>query len=132
VAGADLFAVVRRRFAILSLICAWLFANGAVLNGLQAVAWAKMLHDYAQRLPLRAALARTFDASAPCELCGAVQDLRKKEPQAPLERASERIVLACQTAEPVLFATEKREWRVAFAERGPNRCEPVPVRPPRA
>ena len=48
---------VQRRFAITSLIFAWICANGAVWDAVQVFAWARMFAGYAHTLPVRAAFA---------------------------------------------------------------------------
>ncbi len=89
---------VRRTLSTTCLLLAWLCANGAVWNVVQAVAWAKMFSEYSQVMPVAAALELTFDGSAPCEMCTLAQSnqdaARRQLPtEAALGGGTEKILL---------------------------------------
>ena len=127
---------MRRRVSIVALCLAWLFANGAVWNVVQAVAWAKMFHDYSQVMPAARALRITLDGSAPCSLCHAVQKAqdtaREQLPRdAALGGGMEKLLLACESAPAVVLAAPDFAWPGVVNDAGPARTEAVPVPPPR-
>lgn len=123
---------MRRTLSITAIALAWLCANGALWNCVQVFAWGKMLHDYARIMPLEQAIEKTFDGSAPCEICTIVQDVQQKQPAPTVERSSDKILLACQTPERVILSIPEFAWPGAVDRTGLLRTEPVPVPPPRA
>ena len=126
---------VRKPLASLCLLFAWFCANGALLDGVQVFAWAKMFAGYAQSMPVRVALRETFDPAKPCEMCVGVahakETAREQQPQA-VERSAEKILLALHAASPFVFEICPVDWPNAAAFAGPMRVETVPVPPPRA
>jgi hypothetical protein len=64
------------RFAAL---LAALTVCGGHWAALQSVAWTNMLVSYSQQVPLREAIAKTFDGAHPCSLCHAVSAGKKTE-----------------------------------------------------
>lgn len=126
---------MRRRLSIIALCLAWLCANGAIWNAVQVVAWAKMLHDYSQMMPVAQALQITFDGSAPCELCHfteKAQDAARE--QLPREAAlggAEKILLATESTTVFVPAAPDFAWPGVATDAGPLRPDPVPVPPPR-
>lgn len=128
--------LMRRHVSAAFLCLAWLCANGAVWNAVQVVAWAKMFHDYSQVMPAAKALQVTFDGSAPCSLCHAVQKAQDTAGEqlphdAALGRGMEKLLLVCESAPAVVLTTPDFTWPGAANDAGPARTEPVPVRPPR-
>jgi hypothetical protein len=126
---------VRRAFPTAALIFAWLCANGAIWDAAQIFAWAKMFTGYAQTLSLGAALAQTFDASKPCDMCVSVakaKDLAQKQAPQSIERAVEKILLACEVPARVVIEVPFAEWPPARSRVALVRTEQVPVPPPRA
>lgn len=123
-----------RKIAIVSLLFAWLCANGALLDGVQVFAWVKMFAGYTQTMPAADALRATFDPAKPCEMCtgvAAAKDVAKKQLPQSVERSAEKIVLALQATPKVILVRVAPEWPAMDALAAPNRCEPVPVPPPR-
>jgi len=126
---------VRRHVAIVSLLFAWLCANGAVWDVAQIFAWARMFTGYTQTLSVTAALTETFDASKPCDLCLNIAKAKAAEQkQAPqtIERSAEKIFLACETPAKILLEPAIRDWADAPWRAAVTRTEAVPVPPPRA
>jgi hypothetical protein len=123
-----------KRIPSLALLLAWFAANGALLDVVQVLAWGRMFADYAQTLDTRAALERTFDPAKPCQLCRQVSRARddaKSALPAGAERSSEKLVLALQKPNPVLFFRETETWNLPPSAKGPRRSDPVPVPPPK-
>lgn len=65
--------MLRRRSVILLLAAVLIGGNAAVV---QLVAWGSMLVERAQRMEITAAVASTFDGSAPCRMCRMAESLR--------------------------------------------------------
>ena len=125
---------MQRKFAITSLIFAWICANGAVWDAVQVFAWARMFVGYSHTLPVRAALRETFDPGKPCEICMAVakaKEAEQKQAPRPLERSTAKLVLACETQEKIQMVPLAHAWPAAPDRTGAIRSEPVPVPPPR-
>jgi hypothetical protein len=127
---------MRRRVSLIALCAAWLCANGALWNAVQVVAWAKMLHDYSQVMPVPQALRVTFDGSAPCDLCKLSQKAQKTAcDQLPRDAAlgggMEKLLLVSESAAPVVLTAPDFAWPGGVNAAGPARTESVPVPPPR-
>ena len=122
---------MRRTLSILALCSAWLCANGALWDCVQVFAWGQMLHTYSRIMPLDKAIEKTFDGSAPCEICDIVNDARQQQPAHVAEHSSEKILLACHTPEPLVIAMPEFAWPGALDRTGLIRTETVPVPPPR-
>jgi hypothetical protein len=126
---------VRKNFATASLLFAWLCANGAASDLAQIFAWSRMFTGYARVLSVREALAVTFDADKPCDLCVAVKKNRaSEESQAGTTALStEKLLLACAAAaSPSIVMPPAGNWPRPTDWKIVARIETVPVRPPRA
>ena len=126
---------MRKHVAIFSLLVAWLCANGALLDGVQVFAWAKMFAGYTQTMPVGAALRETFDPAKPCEMClgvAAAKDTARKQLPQSIEHTTEKIVLALETVTRIVLAQVSEAWPPAVAAVAMTRAEAVPVPPPRA
>lgn len=124
---------MRRTGSIIALGFAWLCAHGALWDCVQVFAWGKMLHDYSQVMPLEKAIAKTFDGSAPCELCVVVDQAKQQETppsQAP-DRGSDKVLLALHVSEQLVTPRPEFVWPGAIHRTGQIRTELVPVPPPR-
>ncbi len=123
---------MRRAFTIITLCFAWLCANGALWDATQVFAWGKMIHDYSQTMPLSTAIEKTFNGTAPCEICVVVEDVQQQEPAQQIERASsDKVLLAFQPTEPVILTEPEYSWPGSIDRDGLIRTKPVPVRPPK-
>ncbi|HVS51642.1 MAG TPA: hypothetical protein VHD62_04745 [Opitutaceae bacterium] len=122
-----------RRLAFVSLLAAWLCANGAVWNVAQAFAWSRMFAGYARTLSVGAALRETFDPAKPCPLCRAVQKARAdqegRQPAAAFDPS--RLDLAHEPAVALVLARPAISWPRPHAFAASARREPVPLPPPR-
>jgi hypothetical protein len=126
---------VQKKAAIFSLFLAWLCAHGALLDGVQVFAWAKMFAGYTQTMSVTAALRETFDPAKPCEMClgvAAAKDTAKKQLPASVENSPEKIVLALVAANRMVLVPELESWPPMSAVLAVSRSEAVPVPPPRA
>jgi hypothetical protein len=127
---------VRFRLSIGGLLFAWLCASGGLLDVAQVFAWARMCAGYAQIVPLREAVVRTFDPNKPCEICTAVINARhasseSRQPAAVASVEIEKILLIACHGEPVVVAPVLERWPVAENNWAPALAYPVPVPPPR-
>lgn len=126
---------MRKHLAIFSLLFAWLCANGALLDGVQVFAWAKMFAGYARVMPVADALRTTFDPNKPCDMClgvAAAKETAKQQLPANAERAAEKLLLACHAGTAFVMLQTTETWPAALALAAPVRIEEVPVPPPRA
>lgn len=126
---------MRRRVATLSLLFAWICANGAIWDAVQVFAWGKMFAGYAPTFGVATALQLTFDPVKRCELCSGVaqaKETAKQQLPQSVERAAEKLLLAIHSPAPVLFVNSPEPWPAALASAAPERSESVPVPPPRA
>ncbi len=128
-------ANVRRRFAIFSLLTAWLLATGSQWDVVQVIAWGRMFTGYVRTMSVGQALEQTFDADKPCALCCAVSRAKQQEKtQLPPEvRLREKFLLIFQpTLEFVATVSNRNRWAgVECLLTGRGRAEPA-VPPPRA
>ena len=126
---------MRKSVAISSLLVAWLCANGALLDGVQVFAWAKMFAGYAQTMSMAAALRETFDPAKPCEMCVGVavaKEATKRQVPPTVERSAEKIVLALEAAGRTVLAPLPDAWPPVAVLTALSRRDDVPVPPPRA
>ena len=72
-----------RTFGFAMLFCAMFAIAGGHLIVLQSVAWTKMLIEYSQKSGLVDGVAMTFNGSAPCKLCKAVDAGQRDQSKIP-------------------------------------------------
>jgi hypothetical protein len=124
-----------RRVAILSLLCAWLCASGAMLDLAQVFAWGRMFAGYARSESLVAAAKETFDPGKPCEICRAVskaRDAAARHAPAPLSAGAEKMVMIFERAAPTVILGAEGSWPETGGAIALARPGEVPVPPPRA
>ena len=123
-----------RRFGIIALICAWLCASGALLDGMQAVAWARMFAGYARTMPLGEAAAETMAGGRPCSICRAVEKARETGgwQQKALNVTSERLLLFCERVDPPIMPVTVPEWQAGEPGLPQAPIVSVAVPPPRS
>ena len=127
---------MRFRLSIVGLLFAWLCASGGLLDVTQVFAWAKMYAGYAQTMPLREAVGRTFDPAKPCALCMAVLKARQAAAEAHETPAVasveiEKILLIAHRDEQVVVAPVLEAWPAETRRYAQVKIYPVPVPPPR-
>lgn len=79
---------MRRVLASFGLVCAWLCAQGILLDLAQAVAWSRMFAGYAGRMEVTEAIAETFKPANACAMCHAIQKARETEQEHAPARAT--------------------------------------------
>lgn len=90
---------MKKPLSIVSLLIAWLCAQGVLWDVVQVAAWGKMFHGYVQTESVRDSLRLTFDPDLPCGLCEMVR-VAKETPDSNLpfpeemERGDTRLILA--------------------------------------
>ena len=129
-----MFDALKRRLPIITLLLAWVCANGALLDAAQVLAWAKMFRGYAAVMPAGEALAKTFDPANSCRLCVRVAAARRaarEQLPAAIELSAEKLTLAVHRAAVFTPRPPAPDWPEPGALHGPSRVEAVPVRPPR-
>jgi hypothetical protein len=125
---------MRKKTALFALLLAWLCANGALLDGVQVLAWAKMFAGYSGTMSAAAALEKTFDPAKPCKMClqvAAAKKAAKQQLPQTVDRSSEKLTLAIHRSPPIIFEPLAMTWPAAPARVAPSRTEAVPVPPPR-
>lgn len=130
----SVLTTVRHRLAIISLIAAWLCANGAVWDVAQMFAWSRMFTGYAQSLSMSDALRETFDASKPCPMCQAIAQAKAAEqklPQQQLEQNSAKLTLAFESPAQIFLSVPSVDWPSELSTLSDPRIDPVPLPPPR-
>ncbi len=70
-----------RRLTHLIVLGAFVFSCGGQWYALQCIAWVKMVHDYAQVVPLGEAVSMTFSGQYPCEICKAIAEKKNSDTQ---------------------------------------------------
>jgi hypothetical protein len=125
---------VRTKIASLALACAWLCANGALLDAVQVFAWTKMFAGHLQTMSAGTALQKTFDPAQRCEMCDGVaaarESSREHQPRS-TEQSAEKILLALHRPAPLVLVQASGDWPATLACAAPSRTEAVPVPPPR-
>ncbi len=70
-----------RRLTCAIVLAAFVFSCGGNWAVLQGVAWASMIREYAQVVPLTQAVQMTLSGEYPCEICKALADKKAAEQQ---------------------------------------------------
>jgi hypothetical protein len=68
-----------RRVTLCVVLVAFVFSCGGQWPVLQAVAWANMIREYSEMVPLTQAIAMTFSGQYPCELCKIVAEKKESD-----------------------------------------------------
>jgi hypothetical protein len=66
-----------RRITLLVVLVAFVFSCGGQWPVLQCVAWANMIREYSEMVPVTQAIGMTFSGQYPCAICKAIAE--KKE-----------------------------------------------------
>ena len=121
-----------RRLTHVCVLGAFIFSCGGQWYVLQCVAWIKMIHDYAQVVPLTEAVGMTFSGKYPCALCQAIAEKKASERAKvfALEKYDKKFFppVAVATAAPVASPL----WYAAFSDHLFSRTEAPPTPPPRS
>ncbi|MCW5554935.1 MAG: hypothetical protein KIS67_22575 [Verrucomicrobiae bacterium] len=123
--------VVFARLGHVLLIVALLAATGTHWAMLQSVAWTTMLVDNLRAVPLREAVARTFDGKHPCKLCHEISKGKAAEKKTEFPALAKKLEFVSQR--PVFVFSAPTHYRLApdFSSVGTDRPHRPPVPPPR-
>lgn len=127
--------LVFRRVATLSLLIAWLCANGGIWDGVQVLAWGRMFAANATTMSWSSALAATFDPAKRCEICEVVTSARAEVGSSAARPDADdrsKIVLTVVPVERTAFAPRSASYPKQEVIPGPQRRDPTPLPPPRA
>ncbi|MCE0524194.1 MAG: hypothetical protein LV480_14910 [Methylacidiphilales bacterium] len=70
-----------RRLTHLVVLVAFIFSCGGQWGVLQCVAWANMIREYSEMVPLTEAVSMTFSGQYPCPICKAIAEKKNSEQQ---------------------------------------------------
>jgi len=121
-----------RRFTLLVVLIAFTFSCGGQWAVLQCVAWANMIREYSEMVPVTQAIAMTFSGQYPCEMCKMIAEKKQAEKAkvAPLFQHEKKLVSPgfmvrdrITTVSPQTFVS----WNPWLQ----TRSEAPPVPPPR-
>ena len=120
-----------RRLTLCVVFAAFAFSCGGQWYALQCVAWVKMLHEYAQVVPLGEAVSMTFSGQYPCEICKAIAEKKQSENAkiCSLEKFDKKFFppVAVALARPNTTACQYPGYLNSLQ----TRTEPPPTPPPR-
>ena len=68
-----------RRLTLFVVLVAFTFSCGGQWPVLQGVAWANMIREYSEMVPLSQAVQMTFSGQYPCPLCKAIAEKKQEE-----------------------------------------------------
>lgn len=135
---APILNPVLRKFGLLFAAFALFSIAGGHWAVLQTVAWAGMLHDYAQRTgSVAVAVEQTFDGQHPCALCRDIAAAKAREhtqnPTAPKAKDDTKVkaLVADSLVNPMILVVTEIRFPRAVPDFGPSRTEQPPTPPPR-
>jgi hypothetical protein len=99
---------------------------------LQSVAWTTMVIEFSKQLPLRTAIAQTFDGAHPCSLCHAVSTAKNSEKKSDLKSPIPKIDILCLVRTLHLISPYEVYEYAAIAFPSFETRHPPPVPPPRS
>jgi len=70
-----------RRLTHLVVLVAFVFSCGGQWAMFQCIAWANMIREYSEMVPLTQAVAMTFSGEYPCPICKAIAEKKTSEQQ---------------------------------------------------
>jgi hypothetical protein len=121
-----------RRLTFLVVLVAFTFLCGGQWPVLQCVAWANMIREYSEMVPVCQAVEMTFSGQFPCEICKAIAE-KKQEENTKFVNAFQHekkvvspnlLVKACSvTVDPQVFAVADSYFQ--------TRSDTPPTPPPR-
>jgi hypothetical protein len=120
-----------RRLTHIIVLAAFVFSCGGQWYVLQCVAWVKMMHDYAQMVPLTEAVSMTFSGQYPCAICKAIAEKKQSENDkiCSLEKVEKKFFPPVELA---LVRPEATPFQYpGYLNSLQARTEPPPTPPPR-
>jgi hypothetical protein len=120
-----------RRLTHWIILGAFVFSCGGQWAAFQVVAWANMIREYSQMVPLTQAVEITFSGQYPCEICKAIAERKSTEQQKELMPAKydkQYLIPLAATApaQPVVAEVSYAEPRFTFSSRGDSPPTPPP------
>jgi hypothetical protein len=121
-----------RRLTFLVVLVAFTFSCGGQWPVLQCVAWANMIREYSQMVPVTQAVAMTFSGEYPCEICKLIAEKKESD--------NAKVAVLFQHEKKIASSGVMEISRIAdfspqvFFDRDPileTRAEAPPVPPPR-
>jgi hypothetical protein len=121
-----------RRLAFIVVLVAFVFSCGGQWPLLQGVAWANMIRQYTEMVPLAQAVQMTFSGKYPCPLCRAIAEKRQSEDNkiAALFKHEKKLFspgLTVDTPQMIPSPQTYAVWEPVFQ----TRSEAPPTPPPR-
>lgn len=86
-----------RWFVVLAVV----FATGSHWFFLQSIAWVGMAVEFSRTEPITVALEKTFNGQNPCSLCLVVDEGRKADKQADLQKPQIKLDFFCERSAPL-------------------------------
>lgn len=114
------------RTAVIVALC---FSLGAYWIALQSVAWATMVVEYSQRVPLAKAMAETFDGNHPCKLCKHISSAQQSEKKRDTQPIAAKLDLICGRR-AVQFIPPFKDFSFASFEAEASTLDHSPAIPP--
>jgi hypothetical protein len=120
-----------RRLTHFIVLVAFVFSCGGQWGVLQAIAWAHMIRDYSEMVPLAQAVQMTFSGDYPCPICKAIAERKSSEQQKSLalEKYEKKFPLPIVVAlsGPKVATFQYAPFPVLFS----SRADSPPTPPPR-
>ena len=121
-----------RRLTHLIVLLAFVFSCGGQWAAIQGLAWANMVREFAQVVPLQQALKMTFSGKYPCSICKALAEKKSldQEKALALDKYDKKFITpVVLTAAPPRVAVYHY---LVFLQACPSRFDRPPVPPPRS
>jgi hypothetical protein len=121
-----------RRLMLLFVLVAFTFSCGGQWYVLQCVAWANMIREYSQMVPLAKAVEMTFSGQYPCSMCKAIAEKKQADnlKMAAFQKQEKKRVSPEFALQPVQRPVFARHFFVRAASLQ-TRADAPPVPPPR-
>jgi hypothetical protein len=75
------YRLAMRRLTHLIILTAFIFSCGGQWAAFQCVAWANMIREYSEMVPMAQAVEMTFSGQYPCAICKAIAEKKNSEQQ---------------------------------------------------
>ncbi len=122
-----------RRVTHLVVLVAFIFSCGGQWTVLQCVAWANMIREYSEMVPVTQAVEMTFSGKYPCAICKAIAEKKASEnAKVALLFQHEKKLTSSGFFVKAPLITEAAQNFVSFAQSLQTRSEAPPVPPPRS
>jgi hypothetical protein len=122
-----------RRLTHLIVLGAFVFSCGGQWAAFQVVAWANMIREYSEMVPVSQAVEMTFSGEYPCPICKAIAERKNAEQQKDLalgkyDKKYPPPVVAEEPAPPKAGEVAYLDFLFTFS----SRVETPPTPPPRS